>query len=69
MSEWISTKDKLPKELSKVDILINGQRRIVDVEYTNKKFYAFPPISKEHWAEIKNNVTHWMLVPELPRAE
>ena len=69
MSKWISIEDRLPQDLSRVDILINKQRRIVDAQFTNGKFYAFPPITKEHWTEVKNNVTHWMLIPELPRHE
>ena len=66
MSEWIKCSERLPDDLTRVDILINKQRRIVDAQFTKGKFYAFPPITKDHWTEIKNNVTHWMLPPKPP---
>ena len=64
MSNWISVEDEMPNDLDHVDILINYQRRIVDATYTDKKFYVFPPFCSKHWTEVKNKVTHWMLVPE-----
>lgn len=67
MSIWISTEFMKPDDLQQIDILINGKRRIVDITYNNGKFYAFPPVCKDQWTEIKNNVTHWMSIPEPPK--
>lgn len=67
--EWISCEERLPEDMQQVDILINGKRRVVDVTYEMKKFFAFPPICKEQWTEIKNNVTHWMPIPEQPNKD
>lgn len=68
MSNWISTRDKLPEDLDNVDLLINAQRRLTDCTYTRNKFYTHQ-FQEEYWAEITNNVTHWMKVPELPKAD
>ena len=65
MSNWIRTKDKLPEDLDTVDLLINAKRRLIDCTYTDNKFYTHQ-FKDEYWAEITNNVTHWMLIPELP---
>jgi len=63
---WISVDDRMPEDMQQVDVLINGKRRVVDVTYEMKKFFAFPPICKEQWTEIKSNVTHWMPLPAPP---
>lgn len=68
MREWIRTKDKLPEDLDNVDLLINAKRRLTDCTYTDNKFYTHQ-FKDEYWTEIKNNVTHWMLIPELPKDE
>lgn len=62
---WIRTEDKLPNDLDRVDILINSKRRITDCTYTDDRFYTHQ-FKDEYWTEIKNNVTHWMLIPKLP---
>ena len=65
MNEWISVKDRLPEDLDKVDLLINGERRVTDCTYTHDKFYTHM-FKKEYWTEVTNNVTHWMIIPKLP---
>ncbi|MBD1220529.1 DUF551 domain-containing protein [Acinetobacter seifertii] len=65
--EWISVTDRLPEDNEYVDILINGKRRMVDTVFLDNKFYIFPPFAKEQWVEVKNNVTHWMPLPEPPK--
>ncbi|QNX54826.1 DUF551 domain-containing protein (plasmid) [Acinetobacter seifertii] len=35
--------------------------------FLDNKFYIFPPFAKEQWVEVKNNVTHWMPLPEPPK--
>lgn len=57
---WISTNFMKPDDHDYVDILINGERRIVDAVYLDGKFFIFPPFSKEQWTEVNNKVTHWM---------
>lgn len=57
---WISTDFMKPGDHDYVDILINGERRIVDAVYLDGKFFIFPPFSKEQWTEVNNKVTHWM---------
>jgi len=64
---WINVEHKKPEDNDYVDILINSKRRIVDVVFMEGKFYVFPPYSKDLWHEIKNNVTHWMPLPEPPQ--
>ena len=66
MSEWISIENGMPTDLERVDILINKQRRVVDCTYMNNAFWyhGFPD---EYWTEVKNNVTHWMYLPEPPK--
>ena len=65
MSNWIRTKDKLPEDLDKVDLLINAKRRLTDCTYTDNKFYTHQ-FKDEYRAENTNNVTHCMLIPKLP---
>jgi hypothetical protein len=65
--EWISVEERLPEDNEYVDILINGKRRMVDTVFLDNKFYIFPPFAKEQWVEVKNNVTHWMPLPEPPK--
>ena len=68
MSNWISVNDQLPEDLDAVDLLINAKRRLTDCTYTDDRFYTHQ-CKDEYWTEIKNNVTHWMKVPELPKAD
>ena len=63
---WIKTSDGLPNDLDSVDILINGKRRLTDCTYADDRFYTHQ-CKDEYWREIKNNVTHWMPVPEFPQ--
>ncbi|MEG1232312.1 MAG: DUF551 domain-containing protein [Acinetobacter sp.] len=65
---WISVKDKLPNDLDNVDLLINAKRRLTDCTYTDDRFYTHQ-CKDEYWKEIKDNITHWMLAPELPKDE
>lgn len=62
---WISVEDRLPNELDYVDVLINAKRRVVDVDYCGSDgwWYWKPGVG---WKEIKNNITHWMPLPEPP---
>lgn len=62
---WIGVDDRMPEDLDSVDLLINAERRLTDCTYTDNKFYTHQ-FKDEYWTEIKNNVTHWMLVPALP---
>lgn len=66
MSEWISVEEILPNDLDSVDVLINAQRRLTDCTYTDDRFYTHQ-CKDEYWTEIKNNVTHWMPLPEPPK--
>ena len=63
---WIKTSERLPEDLDNVDLLINAQRRLTDCTYINNSFYTHQ-CKDNYWTEIKNNVTHWMPVPELPK--
>ena len=65
MSIWISVDFMKPNDLDSVDVLINGKRRLTDCTYTDDRFYTHQ-CKDEYWTEIKNNVTHWMPIPELP---
>lgn len=66
---WISVEDKLPNDLDRVDVLINRVRRVVDVEYEAEDGTWWYCKYNVGWKEIRNNVTHWMLVPELPKGD
>lgn len=67
--EWISVEDGLPDDLDYVDILINAKRRVVDVEFDSEsKTWSYWK-ARVGWKEIKNNVTHWMPVPQPPKGE
>lgn len=63
MSEWIKTSEKLPIDLDRVDVLINGQRRVTDVEFFSDNSSWWYWKTTVGWKEIKNNVTHWMPLP------
>ncbi len=62
MSDWISTKDRLPEEGKEVLVSTkskNGQRNV------NKGYYL--PEESRFAHRGKAEVTHWMPLPEQPR--
>ena len=67
MTNWISVEDRLPRDFDRVDILINSTRRVVDAEYdSGSKTWSYWNNRIHDWKEIKNNVTHWLVIPEPP---
>jgi hypothetical protein len=62
---WIKTSARKPEDLSNVDVLIGGKRRITDCTYIDGLFTFRRPDNE--WTVIKSQVTHWMYVPELPK--
>lgn len=60
---WRLVWDCHPKSFDKVDILINGERRITDAFYIHEDDQWCTPND----TKINNNVTHWMPAVELPK--
>ena len=65
VQEWISVKDRLPENIA--------NRVLVVCERSNGVFYAH--YEKPFWINLETDnpfistVTHWMLLPELPKGD
>lgn len=61
MSKWISVKDRLPKDSD--DVLICSKGEIVALGFHSD---AHGWVNRTHI--FNSEITHWMLLPELPKA-
>ena len=66
---WISIKEKLPTV--GVRILVTDGIGMAVSEYYNDTDPGYPPFSGDdyEWDMWKENITHWALLPELPKKD
>lgn len=73
-TNWISVKDRLPKETqdcaSGVKIKSHSELCIVAIETEESTFYVQTDITVcGKWYNYGNRITHWMPLPEPPKEE
>lgn len=59
MSEWISVKDRLPNEKTRVLVFVPHGNRKIDIDGMVGRI----------WVRWNGRVTHWMPLPEPPEEE
>ena len=57
--KWISVKDRLPKNEERVLVAVDSDKSTTKID-TDRMVYR-------QWVRWGMSVTHWMLLPELPR--
>lgn len=70
MAEWISVKDRLPRDIGKSVLVVNGHGKISIYalwkrEYGNRWTWIDSTGRFNH----VNDITHWMPLPELPKED
>lgn len=65
MGEWISVRDKLPKDTE--EILMTYNDFVMEGFFSNGKFYY--PYTFEGSLEEQEGITHWMELPKPPNGE
>lgn len=63
MSEWISVKDRLPKDGQKALIIHQGD---IDLAIYEDLFWDYSPQNIEI-NMVQDKITHWMPLPEVPQ--
>lgn len=67
MSEWISVKERLPEEVTRV-ITYDGTHNIVDMHVYDGEGFRVCRAVNDLWI-YDDCVTHWMPLPEPPKEE
>lgn len=65
--KWISVQDRLPEDDQDVLICVNGDT--IDTGYCWYSPYHADVRGWTAYAAMRNNVTHWMPLPELPKED
>lgn len=66
-SGWISCSERMPEEDGEYLLVSNGEIKVLP--YMDGEFYNDWPSAFRHWDKISVNVTHWIPLPEPPKAE